>query len=76
MSQINERKKRLVKMSTEKGVSKRLTILPITEHGFELSKQQFWDSVSLQYGLEIKDLPTFCPCGSKFDIRHQNELVL
>ena len=45
-------------------------MLPITEHGFELSKQQFWDSVRLHYGWEIANLPTFSPCGSKFDIQH------
>ena len=43
-------KNRLVKISTEKGVSNWLTMLPITEHGFELSKQQYWDSVGLRYG--------------------------
>ena len=67
---MNEKEKRLVKISTEKGASNRLTMLPITEHGFELSKQQLWDSVSLRYGWEITNLPTFCPCGSKFDIQH------
>ena len=67
---MNEKEKRLVKISTEKGVSNWLTMLPITEHGFELSKQQFWDSVRLRYGWEIANLPTFCPCGSKFDIQH------
>ena len=66
---MNEKGKRLVKISTEKGVSNWLTMLPITEHGFELSKQQFWDSVRLRYGWEIRNLPTFCPCGSKFDIQ-------
>ena len=24
----------------------------------------------LRYGSEIANLPTFCPCGSKFDIQH------
>ena len=67
---MNEKEKRLVKISTEKGVSNWLTMLPITEHGFELSKQQFWDSVSLQYGWKITNLPIFCPCGSKFNIQH------
>ena len=41
--QMNEKEKRLVKISTEKGVSNWLTMLPITEHGFQLSKQLFWD---------------------------------
>ena len=45
-------------------------MLPITEHGFELSKQQFLDPVRLRYGWEIANLPTFCPCESKFDIQH------
>ena len=67
--QMNE-EKLLVKISTEKGVSDWFTMLPVTEHGFELPEQQFWDSVRLCYGWEITNLPTFCPCASKFDIQH------
>ena len=67
--QMNEKEKRLVTMNTEKGVSNWLTMLSITEHGFELSDQLFWDSVSLRYGWEITTLHIFCPCGSKFDIQ-------
>ena len=63
---MDEKEKRLVKISTEKGLSNWLTMLPITEHSFELSKQQFWDSVRLRYGWETANLP----CGSKFDIQH------
>ena len=65
--QMNGKEKRLVKISTEKGVSNWLTMLSITEHGFDLSKQQFWNLVRLRYGWEIGNLPTFCPCGSKFE---------
>ena len=65
--QMNGKEKRLVKISTEKGVSNWLTMLSITEHGFDLSKQQFWNLVRLRYGWEIADFPTFCPCGSKFE---------
>ena len=65
---MNEKEKRLVKISTEKGVSNWLTMLPITEHSFELSKQQLWDLVRLRYGWEITNYRTFCPCGSKFDV--------
>ena len=49
---------------------KLLTILPITEFGFELSKQQFWNSIRLQYGWEISNLPTLCLRGSEFDIQY------
>ena len=60
----------LLDVSIDRGVSNWLTISPITEHGFELPKQQFWDSVRLGYGWEITNLLKFCPCGSKFDIQH------
>ena len=63
---MDEKEKRLVKFSTEKGFSNWLTMLSITERSFELSKQQFWDSVRLSYGWEIANLP----CESKFDIQH------
>ena len=50
---MDEKEKRLVKISTEKDLSNWLTMLSITEHSFELSKQQFWDSVRLRYGWEM-----------------------
>ena len=56
--------------SPQTGFSNWLTVLPITEFGFDLSKQQFWEPKRLQYGWEISNLPIFCPCGSKFDIQH------
>ena len=55
-------------MSTQTGVSNCLTVLPITEFGFEFSKQQFWDLIKLRYGWEICNLPISCSCISKFDI--------
>ena len=67
---MSEKSKRLLHLSTEKGVSNWLTMLPTAEHGSELSKQQFWGSICLKYGWEISQLPTTCPCGSKFDTQH------
>ena len=43
-----------------------LTVLPITEFGFELSKQQFWDSDIVG---KTCNLPPSCPCGSDFNIK-------
>ena len=61
-------------ISTQTGVSNWLTVLPITEFEFELPKRQFWNSIRLHYGWKISSLPTTCPCGSKFEIKHSNEL--
>ena len=49
---MNDKEKRLVDISTLTGVSNWLTVLPITEFGLELSKQQFWDSIRLQSSWE------------------------
>ena len=44
---MNDKEKRLVDISTLTGVSNWLTVLPVTQFGFELFKQQFWDSIRL-----------------------------
>ena len=44
-------------------------MLHVAEYGFELSEQNFCDSVSLRYGWEVSKLSTMCPCGSKFHIQ-------
>ena len=49
---MNHKEKCLVDISTSSGVSYWLTVLPITEFGFELSKQPFWCSIRLRYGWE------------------------
>ena len=49
---MNDKQKGLVDISTLIGVSNWLTVLPITDFGFELSKQQFWDSIRLRYRWE------------------------
>ena len=67
---MNDKEKHLVDISTETGISNWLTALPITEFGFELSKQQFWDSIRLRYDWEISNLPISWTCGSKLDIQH------
>ena len=50
---MSEKSKRLLHLSTEKGVFNWLTMLPTAEHGSELSKQQLWGSICLKYGWEI-----------------------
>ena len=50
---MDDKEKRLVNISNLTGVSNRLTLLPITEFGFELSKQPFWDSIKLQYSVAL-----------------------
>ena len=67
---MNDKEKCLMDTLTQPVVSNRLAVLPITEFGFEWSKQQLCDSVRLRYGWEISNLPTTFPCEIKFDIQH------
>ena len=47
-TEMNDKEKRLVDISTQSGVLNWLTVLPTTEFGFELPKQLFWDSIRLR----------------------------
>jgi len=45
-------------------------VLPIEEHGFAPHKGTFRDSLCLQYGWLLRDLPAECVCGHDFTIDH------
>ena len=62
--------KRLNEINWEKGVSNWLLVILMVENGFDLTKQQFWDSVRLRYSWSIANLPTPYACGSTLTIQH------
>ena len=49
-----------------KGPSSWLTALPLSKHGFHLSKQDFWDGLALRYDWPLFDTPLTCACGVPF----------
>ena len=57
-------------MSSEKGASSWLSVLPIEEHGFALHKEAFYDALCLCYGWSPVGLPFICVCGSGFTVDH------
>ena len=67
---MSESQIRLNNISQEKGVSNYLTSYSISEYGFDLNKQQFWDRIRLRYGLKLTNLPSMCACGYKIDMQH------
>ena len=67
---LNENQLRLKSINREKGVSSWLTSYPISEHGFDLIKQQFWDSLRLRYNWALPNMPPTCYCSAKMDIQH------
>ncbi len=62
--------KRSVELASEKGASAWLTVLPVSEHNFDLTKAAFRDAVCLRYGWSVPDLPSTCVCGSVFTVSH------
>ena len=56
-NRLNENQLRLNSINREKGVSSWLTSYPISEHRFDLTKQQFWDSLRLRYGWVLPNMP-------------------
>ena len=55
---------------SEKGSSSWLTSLPLKEHGFWLSKQDFRDALALRYDWQLEKTPLTCVCGTDFTADH------
>ena len=66
----DEKLKRILELSQEKGVGSWLTTMPTKSLGFALNKQEFRDSICLRYGWRIPNTPSYCPCEKKNDIDH------
>ena len=67
---MNEKMKRCNGISNETGSSNWLSVIPMREFNYLLNKQQFWDSIRLQYGQPIPGLPVSCSCGEGFNVQH------
>ena len=52
------------------GVSNWLTVLPLKEHGYHLSKGDFRDALALRYDWALQDVPLSCACGKEFSVTH------
>ena len=50
----------------QKGVSNWLTNLPIKEHGYELTKEEFWDAIISRYNWPLDRIPSQCICGDRW----------
>ena len=67
---VNDRMKRILKLSQEKGAGSWLTTSPVKSLGFGLNKQEFKDAICLRYGWRVPHTPSHCQCGSKNDTDH------
>ena len=70
ISELDNDMKRVLSQNCEKGASSWLTILPLKEQGFNLTKDEFRDVLALRYNRKIKNLPSKCACGQAFDTNH------
>ena len=61
---------RCIELGSEKGSSSWLTVLPLEDHGFHLSRGDFRDALCLRYGWHLPNVPSKCFCGKKFDVDH------
>ena len=69
-SYLAEERIRLNDLNQEHGSSSCLTTLPLSEEGYNLTKQLFCDPIRIRYGWTLAKLPEFCECGEKFDLQH------
>ena len=63
-------KQRVMDLLGEKGSLSWLTALPLKDQSFNVNKGEFRDSLSLIYGLQLKNLTRYCVCGVIFSTDH------
>ena len=62
--------KRSVDLAQQEGSPSWLESLPLSEHGYHLSKSEFCDAICLRYSWSLDRPPTRCVCGAGFSIEH------
>ena len=62
--------KRALELAQEKGSSIWLTVLPLQEQSFNLTKREFRDAVKLRYDWQCDDISSICACGENFTVDH------
>ena len=59
----SQRSKQMLEFVSEKRASTCLTVIPISEMGFNLNKREFKDGSKLRYDWSFSDNPSKCVCG-------------
>ena len=69
-SRLTPALKKLIDITSEKGASTWLSVLPLRCHDYDLNKGSFRDSLCLRYGWDHPHLPKTCVCGENFSVSH------
>jgi hypothetical protein len=67
---ISSAQARLLEINQMPGASSWLSVIPLVENNFWLSKREFWDAIRLRYKWELTNTPSHCACGHSFDVTH------
>ena len=62
--------KRFMKQSQDKGASSWVNVIPLEDEGFNVSKEEFFDSLRIRYNLPLPLLPVTCVCGQPNNLTH------
>ena len=61
----------LVNRAKDEKISSWLTVVPVAKHHFDLSAQEFRDSLALRYRKPLQTIPSTCDgCSDLFDLSH------
>ena len=57
-----------IQLASWRGSSSWHSELPLSKHGFDLTKTEFRDRIALRYTWEAKNTPDICQCGKEFSL--------
>ena len=69
-STLSNKQRRLNEVNRKQAASRWLTTIPLSEEGYDLTKQLFWDLSRIIYGCTLTRLLSNRECGIRFDIQH------
>ena len=65
---VPDKTQRAVDLACEKGTSNWLTVIPLKDMEFDLTKRKFRGAVRLRHDWPIPDNPSECVCGRDSDL--------
>ena len=69
--ELDPLQQRALQRAKDSKISLWLNVLPISQHHFDLSAQEFCDALAIRYQKPLLNIPAHCDgCGSPFDLCH------
>ena len=77
ITEIDLIQQRAVLRAKEEKISSWLNVIPVAKHNFDLTAQEFRDSLGIRYKKPLLEVPPYCDrCNAPFDLSHAHNAIM